>query len=84
MGASKIGFLSLFAVAPLLSALVSQKFVMFVARANQEDLAVIRDLMAAGKVKPVIDGRYSLREVPEAMRYLETKRARGKIIVTVP
>jgi NADPH:quinone reductase-like Zn-dependent oxidoreductase len=39
--------------------------------------------MKAGKVKPVIDKRYSLREVPEAIRYLEEKHARGKVVITL-
>jgi NADPH:quinone reductase-like Zn-dependent oxidoreductase len=38
--------------------------------------------MAEGKVTPVIDRSYSLAEVPEAIRYLETGRARGKVIIT--
>ena len=39
------------------------------------------DLMKTGKVTPVIDKRYSLREVPEAIRYLETGHARGKVVI---
>jgi NADPH:quinone reductase-like Zn-dependent oxidoreductase len=39
--------------------------------------------MQAGKVTPVIDRTYPLSEVPEAIRYLETGRARGKVIITV-
>jgi NADPH:quinone reductase-like Zn-dependent oxidoreductase len=53
------------------------------ARGNPADLATLRDLMEAGKVKPVIDRRYGLSEVPEAMRYLEEGHARGKVIITV-
>ena len=37
----------------------------------------------AGKVTPVIDRRYPLSEVPDAVRYLETMRARGKVVITV-
>ena len=39
--------------------------------------------MQAGKVTPVIDRRYALREVPEAIRYLESGRARGKVIINI-
>ena len=53
------------------------------ARGNVEDLTSLRDLMDSGKVKPVIDRRYGLSEVPEAMRYLEEGHARGKVIITV-
>ena len=38
--------------------------------------------MTEGQVTPVIDRRYSLAEVPEAIRYLETGRARGKVVIT--
>ena len=37
--------------------------------------------MATGKVKPVIDRRYRLSEVPDAIRYLEQKHARGKVVI---
>jgi NADPH:quinone reductase-like Zn-dependent oxidoreductase len=67
----------------VLSPFVGQKFVSFMAKRNQADLALVSQLMAAGKVTPVIDRRYKLIEVPEAMRYLETHRARGKIVIIV-
>jgi NADPH:quinone reductase-like Zn-dependent oxidoreductase len=38
--------------------------------------------MESGKITPVIDRLYNLNEVPEAIRYLETGRARGKVIIT--
>ncbi len=66
----------------VLSPFVSQKLVMFLARPNKEDLTVMRDLMQAGKLTAVIDRRYKLNEVPEAIRYLETKHARGKVVIT--
>lgn len=50
---------------------------------KQKDLAVIADLLASGKVVPAIDRRYPLHETAEAIRYLETKRARGKVIIAV-
>lgn len=65
----------------LLSPFMSQKFVTFMASLKKEDLAVMSGLMETGKVTPVIDRRYSLTEVPEAMRYLEEGHARGKVII---
>lgn len=53
------------------------------AKITKDDLAVRSDLMRSGKVKPVIDRRYPLREVPEAVGYLETGRARGKVKVII-
>ena len=49
---------------------------------SHDDLAELARLMAEGQVTPVIDRRYSLAEVPEAIRYLETGRARGKVVIT--
>jgi NADPH:quinone reductase-like Zn-dependent oxidoreductase len=53
------------------------------AHLNPEDLDVLRDLMQAGKITPVIDRRYALSEVPEAIRYLEQGHARGKVVIKV-
>ena len=53
------------------------------AELNPEDLDVLRDMMLAGKITPVIDRRYALNEVPDAIRYLEQGHARGKIVITV-
>jgi len=44
---------------------------------------VLKDLLEAGSVTPVIDKTFTLSQVPEAMRYLESGRARGKLVVTV-
>lgn len=59
------------------------KFRGFIARMNQKDLVVLKELMEAGQVVPVIDRTYSLGEVPEAFRYAEAGHARGKVIVTL-
>ena len=50
---------------------------------NREDYASLAELFEAGKVVPVIDRRYPLAEVPEALRYLEEGRALGKVVITV-
>lgn len=50
---------------------------------NQKDMAFIMELLETGKVTPVIDQCYPLTETAEAIRYLETGRARGKIIIGV-
>ncbi len=60
----------------------SQKAVMFIAKASQADLALIGEFIAAGKLKPVIERRYSLSEAAEAVRHVEEGHARGKVIVT--
>ena len=64
-----------------LSRFVSQSLIMVLTGPSQEDLTTLRKLLATGKVTPVIDRCYSLREVPEAIRYLEAGHARGKVII---
>lgn len=67
----------------LLSPFVSQKFEMLLADVNPTDLAALRDLIQAGKMKSVIDRHYPLREAQAAMRYLEEGHARGKVGIDV-
>jgi NADPH:quinone reductase-like Zn-dependent oxidoreductase len=67
----------------VLSRFVSQKMVFFIARFNREDLVIVREFMAIGKVTPVIDKRYGLSEAPEAFRYMEDGHARGKVVITL-
>jgi len=50
---------------------------------NKKDLVFMKELLEAGKVVPVIDRRYPLSEVAEAIRYLEEGHAQGKVIITL-
>ena len=69
-------------VGPWVSRRRSQKIgFMGIAKPNQKDLVIIKELLEAGKVVPVIDRHYSLSEVPEALRYLGEGHARGKIVI---
>ena len=67
----------------LLSPFVDQEFVMLQAQMRQEDLVTLAGMMESGEVIPVIDRHYRLEEVPDAIRYSEKGRARGKIIIDV-
>ncbi len=49
---------------------------------KKDVMAVLKQFLEAGKLTPVIDRTYPLKEVPEALRYLQGGRARGKIIIT--
>ena len=68
---------------PWMSMTGSRKMVNYVARPSQKDLVFMTELLEAGKVKPVIDRRYPLSEVAEAIRYLDEEHARGKVVITV-
>ncbi len=83
LGGATVGVLAGFITAPVLSWFVSQKFVMFIAKLRKEDLTTISNLMATGKITPVIDRRYRLSEAPQAIRYVEEKHARGKVVITL-
>lgn len=78
-----IGALARMLGAVALSLVISQKLVGILAKRNKEDLTIIGELMATAKVTPVIDRRYTLSEVPEAIRYLEEGHARGKVVITL-
>ena len=61
----------------------SQRCVFFIAKLTREDMEVMRELLESGQVKPVIDRRYELGELPDALRYLAAGHARGKVVVTL-
>jgi NADPH:quinone reductase-like Zn-dependent oxidoreductase len=67
----------------MLSPFVGQKLGTFVSSENHEDMIVLKELIEAGKVTPVIDRTYPLSEVSEAIRYLEGGHAQGKVVITV-
>jgi NADPH:quinone reductase-like Zn-dependent oxidoreductase len=58
-------------------------FKSFIARPNRGDLTVLAALMAGGQVKPLIDCSYPLAEIRDAVRYLETLHARGKVVISI-
>jgi NADPH:quinone reductase-like Zn-dependent oxidoreductase len=78
-----IGPLSRNVNAGVLSLFVEQEFVSFVSDVNPADLALLSDLAQRGQLTSVIDRRYPLHEIPAAIRYLESGRARGKVVVSL-
>jgi NADPH:quinone reductase-like Zn-dependent oxidoreductase len=68
---------------PLLSRLGRKKMRFLIAKLHRSDLIVLADLLATGKIIPVIDRRYPLSDVAEAVRYLQAGHAKGKVVITV-
>lgn len=82
-GRGMVGLLTRLLAALVLSRFGRQKLVTFLAKPNKDDLRAMHELMKEGKVRPVVDKHYRLSEVGEAIRYLEQKHARGKVVITV-
>jgi NADPH:quinone reductase-like Zn-dependent oxidoreductase len=61
----------------------NKKIASFLANINQKDLELMKELLASGKVKPVIDRRYPLSDTADALRYLGEGHAQGKIVIVV-
>jgi NADPH:quinone reductase-like Zn-dependent oxidoreductase len=86
VGASKgnwIGPIARMLVGQQLSRVGDRTFKSMLTDIERDHLLFLKELVEAGRITPVIDRRYSLSEVPEALHYLETMRARGKVIITV-
>jgi NADPH:quinone reductase-like Zn-dependent oxidoreductase len=84
VGGSLSTILQAFSLGPVLSMAGSKKLGIVVWKPNnKEDLATLAGLVAAGRVRPIIDRCYPLCEVPEALRYLGEGRARGKVVIMV-
>ena len=82
-GGGGVQILQAMLLGPLLSRMGSKKMRFFIAKINQKDLVLLKDLLAAGKVVPIIDRRYPLSGVAEALRYLGEGHAQGKVVITV-
>ncbi len=67
---------------PWISRNGNKKLGMLMPKEDSQDLAMLKELLETGIV-PVIDRRYPLAEIPEAIRYLEKGHARGKVVITV-
>ena len=69
--------------ASLRSRFVDQKFERYMTTFNKTDLMFLRDLMAEGKVTPVVEKTYPVRETAEAVRYLQQGHVRGKLVINI-
>jgi len=83
MGGPVLGPLGHVVKSKLAAMFGGRKAVFFVAKFNSADMQVLRELLEAGKVTPVIDRRYPLSEVADAFRYLGEGHAQGKVVITI-
>jgi NADPH:quinone reductase-like Zn-dependent oxidoreductase len=84
VGGSGATMLQAFLLGPLISITGDKKMGIVMWKPNnQDDLAILEELFITGKVVPVIDKRYPLNEIPEALRYLEEGHAKGKVVIIV-
>jgi NADPH:quinone reductase-like Zn-dependent oxidoreductase len=85
LGGTSVPILMGLVVGPLIS-LASDKWtglLLWWKPFNADDVATLKELIAAGSVKPVIDRRFPLEEVVEALRWVDDGRAKGKVVITV-
>jgi NADPH:quinone reductase-like Zn-dependent oxidoreductase len=60
-----------------------RRWVFYIAKAKHDDLAALKELVDAGKLVPVIDRQYPLSAAADALRYLGTRKVRGKVVISV-
>jgi len=83
VGGSVATFLQFLLIGPWIRRASGKHVRVLAVQRNRKDLEHITDLCKTGKIIPFIDKRYSLSEVPEALRYLGEGRAKGKVVITV-
>ncbi len=82
-GKGVTGPLGRIAAASVRSRILRQRIVFFVAGVSKDDLRTLKELVEAGRIRPVIDRTYPLDRVAAAIRYVESERARGKVVLNV-
>jgi NADPH:quinone reductase-like Zn-dependent oxidoreductase len=82
-GGRWLGPVGRIALANLLSPFVRQQLRTVLARPSRQNLATIKELIDAGRLRPVIDRTYALAEAPEAIRHVEEGHPRGKVVIAV-
>ena len=83
VGGSVATLFQILLLGPLIKRMTGRNLRLLAVQRNREDLVHITALCQAGKIVPVIDRRYPLSQVPEALRYVLDGRAKGKVVITV-
>jgi NADPH:quinone reductase-like Zn-dependent oxidoreductase len=82
-GGGSVPMLEAILLGPLLSLIGRKKMCFVGAKVNKADSILLKDLLEAGRVVPVMDRRYRFSALPDALRYLEEGHARGKVVIAV-
>ncbi|WP_043934498.1 NAD(P)-dependent alcohol dehydrogenase [Bacillus sp. EB01] len=83
VGGSESQMFQAMALGPWISMTSNKKIGNFLQRQNQHDLIAIKELVEAGKLKPIIDRKYQLSDIADAFRYFSEGHAQGKVVITV-
>ena len=83
VGGSLVTFLQFLLFGPWIRRASGKKVRLLVVQRNRKDLETITELCVSCKIRTMIDKRYTLREVPEALRYFGEERTKGKIVITM-
>jgi NADPH:quinone reductase-like Zn-dependent oxidoreductase len=83
VGGSLATFLQFLLFGPWIRRASGKKVRILVVQRNRKDLETITELCVSGKIRAMIDKRYTLREVPEALRYFGEERTKGKVVITM-
>jgi len=83
MGGSMAQLFQTLLLGPVLKRMDSRRFRGFITKPNLDDLIVLQQLLATGKVVPAIDRSYALADVADAIKYLIEGHARGKVVISV-
>ena len=83
VGGSVAVLFQILLLGPLIKKTANKNVNILMVSQNRKDLVAITELCEAGKVRPVIDGKYSFNEIPQAMRHVSEGHARGKVVITM-
>lgn len=83
VGGAAATLLQVLLLGPWIKRITGKNFRLLAVPQNREDLLAITELCLAGKVKPIIDRKYSFNEIPEALRYVGEGHAKGKVVIRV-
>jgi NADPH:quinone reductase-like Zn-dependent oxidoreductase len=83
VGGSVATIFQILLLAPWVRRTTGKKIRLLAVPPNRKDLELVTELCAAGKIAPVIDRRFPLSEVPDALRYLGEGRSKGKVVIRI-